>query len=291
MNFFKRLFGGKEEPTEQEKQEAAARNFDILKYDGVKAMKMGQWGHAIRCFRHALELSEDLEVRDYLSQSLIRTGELLAANDELQVIAEAQPDNQSVFVRIAQVAYMMENYQAMGDACERAMLIDDSQAVVYLLYAQASQEQGDDANTVAMLTRAIALQPDYAEAYLLRGQTLLATGQLDEAQADAEWLAGHVPENEDVMLLQARIMVARGSRQQAVDIYNKVIELNPFNIDAYRERAEQHEALGNAAEAQADRDKVSELQPAEGTDGSQDGGEDIEQKVRQAYRDGNPLAV
>ena len=254
-------------------------------------MKMGQWGHAIRCFRHALELSEDLEVRDYLSQSLIRTGELLAANDELQVIAEAQPDNQSVFVRIAQVAYMMENYQAMGDACERAMLIDDSQAVVYLLYAQASQGQGDDANTVAMLTRAIALQPDYAEAYLLRGQTLLATGQLDEAQADAEWLADHVPENEDVMLLKARIMVARGSRQQAVDIYNKVIELNPFNIDAYRERAEQHEALGNEAEAQADRDKVSELQPAEGTDGSQDGGEDIEQKVRQAYRDGNPLAV
>ena len=264
MNFFKRLFGGKEEPTEQEKQEAAARDFDILKYDGVKAMKMGQWGHAIRCFRHALELSEDLEVRDYLSQSLIRTGELLAANDELQVIAEAQPDNQSVFVRIAQVAYMMENYQAMGDACERAMLIDDSQAVVYLLYAQA---------------------------YLLRGQTLLAIGQLDEAQADAEWLAGHVPQNEDLMLLQARIMVARGSRQQAVDIYNKVIELNPFNIDAYRERAEQHEALGNEAEAQADRDKVSELQPAEGTDGSQDGGEDIEQKVRQAYRDGNPLAV
>ena len=142
-----------------------------------------------------------------------------------------------------------------------------------------------------MLTRAIALQPDYAEAYLLRGQTLLATGQLDEAQADAEWLAGHVSENEDVMLLKARIMVARGSRQQAVDIYNKVIELNPFNIDAYRERAEQHEALGNEAEAQADRDKVSELQPAEGTDGSQDGGEDIEQKVRQAYRDGNPLAV
>ncbi len=291
MNFFKRLFGGKEEPTEQEKQEAAARDFDILKYDGVKAMKMGQWGHAIRCFRHALELSEDLEVRDYLSQSLIRTGELLAANDELQVIAEAQPDNQSVFVRIAQVAYMMENYQAMGDACERAMLIDDSQAVVYLLYAQASQGQGDDANTVAMLTRAIALQPDYAEAYLLRGQTLLATGQLDEAQADAEWLADHVPENEDVMLLKARIMVAGGSRQQAVDIYNKVIELNPFSIDAYRERAEQHEALGNEVEAQADRDKVSELQPAEGTDGSQDGGEDIEQKVRQAYRDGNPLAV
>ena len=150
MNFFKRLFGGKEEPTEQEKQEAAARDFDILKYDGVKAMKMGQWGHAIRCFRHALELSEDLEVRDYLSQSLIRTGELLAANDEL---AEAQPDNQSVFVRIAQVAYMMENYQAMGDACERAMLIDDSQAVVYLLYAQASQGQGDDANTVATTTQ------------------------------------------------------------------------------------------------------------------------------------------
>ncbi len=38
MGFWNVLFGGKQLSPEEEKQEQEAKNFDLLKYDGVKAM-------------------------------------------------------------------------------------------------------------------------------------------------------------------------------------------------------------------------------------------------------------
>lgn len=67
---------------------------------------------------------DDLEIHDYLSQVLIQQNELTDAYDELRKLADAQPDNQQIFIRMANVAYMMEDYVAMGDACEKALLID-----------------------------------------------------------------------------------------------------------------------------------------------------------------------
>lgn len=78
MNFFKKLFGvAKEEktPTVEELQRADEKNFDILKFDGVKALKINSVGYAIECFTHALNIKEDLEVRDYLSQAYVGVGD------------------------------------------------------------------------------------------------------------------------------------------------------------------------------------------------------------------------
>lgn len=59
MNFFKALFGGKIETSEEKKKEDEAKNFDVLKYDGVRAMRSGQLDYATKCFRHALEIKDD----------------------------------------------------------------------------------------------------------------------------------------------------------------------------------------------------------------------------------------
>ena len=40
MNILKALFGGKTEDPEERKQDEEAKNFDILKFDGVKALPM-----------------------------------------------------------------------------------------------------------------------------------------------------------------------------------------------------------------------------------------------------------
>ena len=72
MNFFQKLFGGKDEAKEETKVQNEAKDFDVLKYDGVRAMKTGEVDYAIRCFKHALEIQEDLEIHDYLSVSYQR---------------------------------------------------------------------------------------------------------------------------------------------------------------------------------------------------------------------------
>ena len=176
MGFWNVLFGGKQLSPEEEKQEQEAKNFDLLKYDGVKAMKIGQTEYAVRCFQEALKVQEDLEIHDYLSQAMLRLGELEGTLGELKLLAEAEPENKEIQKRIAQVAYMQEDYATMSLACERAMQLDAADAQVFFLNAQAQQGQQNPVAAIAMLTKAIALEPNYADAYLMRGRMLLAMG-------------------------------------------------------------------------------------------------------------------
>lgn len=288
MNFFKALFGGKEEKPEDKKKAEEEKNFDVLKYDGVRALRSGQHDYAIKCFTHALQMKEDLEIRDYMSQAMIRADMLPEAYDNLLKIAEAQPDNIQVYIRMANVCYMMENYTAMGEACEKAILIDPNNTEATFLYARACIGHSDTTNAVAMLTKAISLKDDYAEAYLLRGETLLAAGETEEADADALWLLEHTQDNEDVLVLKARIERAKGNTGKAIEYYEKVIDVNPFHADAYRERGELRLAAGDEKGGNEDIEHAAEL--ANNGNGDADG-ENISKKVDEAYKNINPLGI
>jgi len=257
----KSLFGRKEEDPEKKKVEEAARNFDVFKYDGVRALRSGQLPYAIECFNHALDIRDDLEVRDYLSQALIRNNELLPAYDQLQKLHEAQPDNLQVLHRMADVTYMMEDYVTMADVCEKALLLDKNDPETLFFYARACIGQDDRVNAIAMLTKAIAVKEDFAEARLLRGQTLLEMGDTESASEDVDWLLQHTKDSEDVLLLQAQVDTAKGDLQKAADVYTKVIELNPFSLQAFRERGAIRLKLGDKEGAEEDMKSVLELDP------------------------------
>ena len=288
MNFFKALFGGKEERPEEKKKAEEEKNFDVLKYDGVRALRSGHHDYAVKCFTHALGMKEDLEIRDYLSLALIRADLLPEAFDCLRKISEAQPDNQKVYVRMANVAYMMEDYTAMADACEKAMLVDGDNPEVTYLYAKACIGHGDTTNAVAMLTKAVTLKPDYAEAYLLRGETLLGAGRTAEAGEDADRLLADYPESEDVLMLKARVERACGNQDEAIIYYGKVIDVNPFHAGAYRERGELLVAAGDESQGNEDLKHAAELTEKQNGGGN---GDDIAKKVNDAYKNINPMGL
>ncbi len=142
MNIFKKLFGG-QKTTEEVKQEKE-KDFDMVKYDGVRALRMHQFDLAAKSLEHALQLNaEDLECRDYLSQAYISMGDLQKAYEQLQIISEAQTDNVAVLLRMADVAYMMEDYIAMTDVCDKALQLDAENVETYFFYARACRGLGD----------------------------------------------------------------------------------------------------------------------------------------------------
>ena len=61
MGFFKSFFSGKPANPEEEKQKNNQKNFEIFKYDGMRAQRMGRADYAIKCFTEALALQEDFE--------------------------------------------------------------------------------------------------------------------------------------------------------------------------------------------------------------------------------------
>ena len=281
MNFFKKLFGvapEEKEQTQEEKQAEATKNFDILKYDGVKALKTNQYGYAVECFKHALDIKEDLEINDYLSQAYTALGDLSEAYRQLQKLADAQPDNIDIFIRMAHIAYMMEDYVVMGTACEKALLVDKDSPEALYLYAKSCVGTNDTANAVAMLTKAISVKDDYADAYLLRGEVLLENDKLDEADEDASYLLEKFPDNEDILMLKANIEVKRDNPSEAIACLNKAIESNPFRVEAYRLRGTLRRQTGDETSGQADLDYADELSAQQEVPQ-----EDIEKKTREQY--------
>lgn len=281
MNFFKKIFGTSAEAnqTPEEKEAENRKNFDILKYDGVRAMKTQRFDYALECFRHALELNDDLEIHDYQYQVYMALGDLAKAYGELEKLAEAQPDNIDIFLRMAHVAYMMEDYVVMGTACEKALLIDKDSPLGLYLYAKACIGTDDVTNAVAMLTRAILVKPDYADAYLLRGEVLLKDGKTDEAYEDVKQLLKSFSDNEDVLMLKANVEIARGNIAETLKSLDMVIASNPFRVEAYKLRGELRRQQGDEAGAKDDLLYAAELEEQQ-TAGQQ---ENIEEKTKEQY--------
>lgn len=257
MNFFKKLFGS-QNTSEEVKEE---KNFDVLKYDGVRALRMQQFDYAAKCFVLALKLNaDDLECRDYLSQAYISLGDMQNAYTQLMAISAAQPDNVAVLLRMADVSYMTEDYAAMAEVCEKALQLDSENIMTYYLYAKAYKGQNDLNAAVAMLSKAIDLREDFDVARLLRGNVLLENNQTAEAALDADNLYQRIEENEDVLLLKARVEKALGNLKEAEEVYTKAIDFNPFLIEAYKERSEVRTALGDTAGAKEDQTRVDEME-------------------------------
>lgn len=292
MNLFKALFGNSELTPEEEKKNADERQFDLMKYDGVKAMKIGRFDYAVKCFEEALQVHDDLEVHDYLSRALVQTGEYGQAMEQLELLMKAEPDNLALPLQAAQVAFMMEDFELMQECCERSLAIHADNAHAHFAYAKACFGKGDPVSGIARLTKCIALDENFGDAYLLRGQTLLRMGDVKGAEADVQWLMEHAGGHEDVLLLAARVERAKGHADEAIHIYNKVNEVNPFQIDAYRERGQLRFEKGDKLGAQEDMQKVLELNPSEMADVSGDySAEGIEHKVKQAYSMLNPFGL
>lgn len=293
MNLFKALFGNADATPEDEKREADARRFDLMKYDGVKAMKTGRFDYAERCFTEALQLHDDLEARDYLSRVLVQQDKYAEAMEQLDLLIAHQPDNAGLLLQAAHVAYLKEDYALMAQYAQRAADMEgDTAAMAAYLLAKAAIGQNDMVSAIAQLTKSLTLDEGQADARLLRGQTLLKMGDLQGAEADAQWLMQQAPEHEDVLLLAARVAAGKGDKDQALLIYNKVTEVNPFQIDAYKERGQLRYDSGDKTGAQEDLQKVLELNPDEMADVSGDySAEGIEKKVKQAYSMLNPFGL
>ena len=294
MGFWNTLFGGNQQSPENEKQQADERQFNLMKYDGIRALQIGQTEYAVKCLREALNVRpDDMETHHYMQTALTRMGLLQEALSELQVMSDLQPDNVGILLNMAHLAYMEEDYEQMEAICQKAEALQPDDSHVHFFYAQTLLGQGDLVNGIARLTKVICIADDNeGDARLLRGQTLLNMGDLNGAQEDADWLFDHTRDQEDVLLLRARILAAKGIVDDAIEAYGSVIDANPFHVDAYRERGKLRYEKGDKQGAEEDMQKLLELNPDEISTVSGDyHAEGIEQKTQQAYSMMNPLGL
>ena len=217
-NFFKSLFtfsSPQGEPTAEEQEKSKEKNFDILKYDGVRAQKMHKLSYAIRCFNEALNIHEDFETRSYLVTAYLASNQMEDALEQLNRMCELEPQDLQALQTRVHVLFMMDKDGEAILSCDKMIEISPDNAVAYFLRAKAKKATNDVLGAIADLTKAISLRDDFSEAYQLRADILLRMGQNPDALEDISKVVELNPEEELAYLLRGKIYAAQGDGDKA----------------------------------------------------------------------------
>lgn len=251
MGFFKSLFGGKETTDEEREAKRQENNFDVLKYDGIQALRIGKTDYSIACLTHALDIKEDREAHIALVNAYVHKGDLDSACDELEEMCEIYPDDKTFPVTWAETLFQLERYDEMESACAHALELDPSLAAPHYLLARGSFAKGALEDAEASATKAIENNAELYEAYLLRAEILLQSGKTDAALADVDHLIEADYVTDEVLMQKGKILEQSGDTENALIYYNNVLEENPFIEDAYVRLGALQLQAGDTGKAQA----------------------------------------
>ena len=229
-NFFTKLLFGESEQTEEQKNE---HNFDVFKYDGIKAAKIGKNKYAIRCFQEALDIREDVEVLEHLTQVYTKENRLEDAIETAGRLIHIEPENVPVLLLHANLNYMAGNYDQVIADCNKSMELDPAEVKAHYMAGRAKKMKGDPIGAIVNLSQAITLKDDYAEAWLLRAEIMLETGDYADGLQDAAKALELVPEEENAYPVRGKLQEASGKPDLAEQDHRNIIEPNPFNAQSY----------------------------------------------------------
>lgn len=237
MGFLSSLFGSGRQTTEQQRDKQTERDFDVLKYDGVRAQRIRRFDYARKCFEEALRLKEDYETLGYLSSLLIATNHVEDAVDPLRRMIELKPEVTDAHNTLGNVYYILENYTDMERVLDEALAVAPDNARTHYIMGKAKRSLGKADEAIAHLTKAIGLQESFADALLLRGEIYADKGDRAAALADAEAVLSISDGDENAMMLKAHVMSQTGRTEEAEQAYRSVLDANPFNRQAYTDLA------------------------------------------------------
>jgi tetratricopeptide (TPR) repeat protein len=119
---------------------------------------------------------------------------------------------------------------------------------------------GDYEGAVARFTAAIRIWPSMAAAYLERGLARKSMNQVDPAIEDFESAIGQDPNLEEAHAALGTIYRDRGDLTRAMDELDRAIQ-NGGSTDAFYQRGQVHESLGQHKQAIQDYDAAIHEQP------------------------------
>ncbi len=122
-------------------------------------------------------------------------------------------------------------------------------------------QAGDLGGAIADYTKAIELNPLYADAYYARGYVYSQTKNFTAAVIDYTKDIEIKPQDGKAYFARANILDDQGNFTLAIADYAKLIELNPQDASAYNSRGVSYGKKGDFVQAIADYDKAIELDP------------------------------
>jgi tetratricopeptide (TPR) repeat protein len=143
----------------------------------------------------------------------------------------------------------------------RAIALNPNDATAYLLRGRTDSWMDNFQKAVTDLNTAIKLKPDYAEAYADRGYAYMSLKQDSKAYADFE-KAFALNKDADALGTKAKMEDVAGKHKEAVADYTRIIAVIPEKSWPYVQRGAAYENLKDYAKAIADYTVLCDRYPS-----------------------------
>lgn len=160
----------------------------------------------------------------------------------------------------------LRNQKALEDQVERTLherLGRDPQSADCLRYAVELMSRHDNDAAIVAASRALALNPNFAEAYLLRAQarSRAVHGDMKAVNEDLQKAIALKADMPGAYALLADVYDSQKNYEKAVAAWTQAILQNERDRDVYRRRSASLYALGRRNEALADLDRFIAIRP------------------------------
>ena len=258
-----------QEVAEQSTEQVSASRADTLKantlkFDALRALKIGEVDFAIRALHTSLEEIDDPECRLYLAQALQRKPDLAGSMAELTTILEAYPDYPMALYEATKVANGLDQHSETIAYAERALATEletVEQAELHRMKAQAQLALGESEQALATIDQALQLTDEVPLYWLIKVKALIALERWKEALEVALETAEKFPEEERAYLYEGLITYHEGDKERAERAFRQVVETDPFNVEGYMHLTHLVEELRGKEAAADEMEQALEMIP------------------------------
>lgn len=258
-----------EQATEQVSEQVSESRADTLKantlkFDALRALKIGEVDFAIRALHTSLEEIDDPECRLYLAQALQRKPDLAGSMAELTTILEAYPDYPMALYEATKVSNGLDQHSETIAYAERALATEletAQQAELHRMKAQAQLALGESEQALETIDQALQLTDEVPLYWLIKVKVLIALERWEDALAVALETAEKFPEEERAYLYEGLITYHEGDKERAERAFRQVVETDPFNVEGYMHLTHLVEELRGKEAAADEMEQALEMIP------------------------------
>ena len=265
LGYLKNKEGKREEAKQYYKKaiELKLQNKDVYVKIGYLFMEEDNYSEAKIYFEKALEVGiVTSELYLYLSNVSIYEKDYDKALSYLNKAIKLEPQKSACYLQMGRILSFQKKYPEAIEQYKKVLECLDSSVYDEALYAISLIyfDMEDFENATAAAERLIELKPIEAKGFELLGNIMYTQDRNKEAKNHLEKALELGSQNEDTIYMLGNIYyLLDKDHEKALDMYQKVIDINPKNVMAYRIIGYILYEQSNMADARRSFEKVLEL--------------------------------
>jgi tetratricopeptide (TPR) repeat protein len=195
---------------------------------------------------------------------LKENGQQLEAINLLNKLEKQGYERSKVQFEKASIYAELGNKKAAQSALRDATKSDVRNLDAFQELARYQAENGDFKDAISGLNRVIRQDPSRFEAYCQRAEARSASGDLQGALEDMELYLTYFPADDKAMYQKGLIQHDHGKYLDAIQLFNRALELNAGEADYYYARGITYAITGTTRYAEKDFSMALDLDPLNG---------------------------